>query len=127
MRYMFLAYADDAHWDALSTADREAIQVARIANDHWLRDSGHLVASAEMQRGHSVTTVRAGQGRVTITDGPFMATTEQLIGLFLINARDLNHAIHLAATMPQARRGPIEVLSVVGSDGLSDQWLVIQE
>jgi hypothetical protein len=64
----------------------------------------------------TATTVRVRNDQVSVTDGPFVEANEQLIGLFFINARDLNEAIQAASKMPQARRGPIEVRPMMGFD-----------
>jgi hypothetical protein len=109
MKYLFLAYRDEKRWDAMSTSERDALENACLANDEVLRKSGHLLAVEVLQSSRTATTVRDHNGKVALTDGPFAETNEQLIGLFFINARDLNEAIQVASKMPQARRGPIEV------------------
>ena len=116
MKYVFLAYTDEQQWDTMSERERDALTLAGWANDAVLRQRGHLLAIAGLQRSHTATTVRVQDGTVSVTVGPCAATTEQLIGIFLINARDLNDAIQVAATMPQARGGPIEVRPLVACD-----------
>jgi|SRR6266508_4597719 len=116
MKYVFLAYADEQQWDAMSERERDALTLAGRANDAVLRQRGHLLAVAGLQRNHTATTVRVQNGTVSITVGPCSATQEQLIRIFFINARDLNDAIQVAVTMPQARGGPIEVRPLVACD-----------
>jgi hypothetical protein len=69
-----------------------------------LRQSGHHIAAEALQSVHTATTVRVRNGKMFVTDGPFTETKEQLAGFYLIDARDLNEAIQLAAKMPPARR-----------------------
>ena len=116
MKYVFLAYADEQQWDTMSERERDALTLAGWANDAVLRQRGHLLAVAGLQHSHTATTVRVQNGTVSVTIGPCAATTEQLIGIFFINARDLNDAIQVATTMPQARGGPIEVRPLVACD-----------
>jgi hypothetical protein len=109
MQYILLAYGDEQQLEALSNSERDALASACLDNDERLRQSGHLVAVQGLHSSRTATTVRLQSGKVSVADGPVAETREQLIGLFLINARDLNEAIQVAATMPQARGGPIEV------------------
>jgi hypothetical protein len=114
MRYVLLAYGDEQQLDAMSSSEREALGNACLANDQALRNSGHLLAVEGLQSSRSATTVRVHNGKVSVSVGPLAEAKEQLIGIFTINARDLNEAIQLAAKMPQARGGPIEVRPIVG-------------
>src|SRR4029453_8394013 len=97
----------------MSRGDRDALASACLANDEALRQSGHLLAVEGLQGSGAAITVRVQNGKVRVADGPFVETKEQLIGIFTINARDLNEAIQVAAMMPQARGGPIEVRPIV--------------
>jgi hypothetical protein len=116
MKYLFLAYGDEQYLDALTSGERNALEQACLCNDDVLRQNGHLLAVVGLQRSGMATTVRIWNGKVSIADGPCVATKEQLIGIFTISARDLNEAIQLAATMPQARGGPIEVRPMTDCD-----------
>jgi hypothetical protein len=116
MKYLFLAYADEKQWDAMSSSERAALGNECLANDQALRKRDHLLAVEGLQSSRSATTVRVQNGKLSVSDGPFAEMKEQLIGIFTINARDLNEAIQLAAKMPQARGGPIEVRPIVVFD-----------
>ena len=116
MMYAFLAYADEKQWDAMSTSERDALGNACRSNDEVLRKSGHLIRVEGLQSSSTATTVRVQKGKGAVTDGPFAETKEQLIGIFTINARDLNEAIQVASKMPQARGGPIEVRPILEFD-----------
>jgi hypothetical protein len=74
--------------------------------------AGHRIAAEALQPVHTATTVRVRNGRVSVTDGPFAETKEQLAGFYLVDAKDLNEAIQLAAKIPPARVGSIEVRPV---------------
>jgi hypothetical protein len=113
MRYVFLAYGDEKLWESMSASERDALGNECEANDEMLRQSGHLLTVEGLGGSNTATTVRIQQGKAFVTDGPFAETKEQLMGLFIINARDLNEAIQVASKMPQARGGPIEVRPIL--------------
>jgi len=102
MKYLCLVYLDEKRLDELP--DEEC-----VAYDASIRKSGHCVGSEALESVQTATTVRVRNGKVSITDGPFAETKEQLAGFYLIDARDLNEAIQLAARIPPARVGSIEV------------------
>lgn len=80
-----------------------------VAFDEEIRRSGHCIASEALQPVATATTVRVRNGKVSVTDGPFAETKEFLAGFYMIEARDLNEAIQLAAKIPPATVGSIEV------------------
>jgi hypothetical protein len=77
-----------------------------------LRNSGHYIAGQALQSTDTATTLRVRNGQLSLTDGPFAETKEQLAGFYMIEAKDLNEAIHLASKIPPARFGSIEVRPV---------------
>jgi hypothetical protein len=105
MKYLCLVYLEDRKLHAV--ADRECAACGRD-----LEQSGVLLAAEALQPIDTATTVRIRNGQVSITDGPFAETKEQLAGFYLIDARDLNDAIQVAARIPPAREGSIEVRPV---------------
>jgi hypothetical protein len=113
MQYLLLAYGDQRQLDALSASQLDALASACRDNDEMLRRSGHLVAAQSLHSSREATTVRVQNGKLSVDEGPVAEIAEQLIGLFVISARDLNEAIQVAATMPQARGGPIEVRPIL--------------
>lgn len=109
MRYLFLVYADERQWETLPAGERDTLARACIENDEALRARGYLL-TAEAPQGETATaTVRVQQADVCVTAGPVAKAQEQLRAVLTISARDLNEAIQVAAGMPQARLGPIEV------------------
>jgi hypothetical protein len=105
MKYLCLVYLEDQKLRAVD--DREC----RDCGD-GLRASGALVAAEALQPIETATTVRVRNGKVMITDGPFAETKEQLAGFYLIDAADLDEAIQVAAKIPPAREGSVEVRPV---------------
>ena len=102
MKYLCLVYLDENKLDAVPDRECKACGEA-------LRQSGHHIAAEALQSVHTATTVRVRNGNVSVTDGPFAETKEQLAGFYLIDAKDLNEAIQLASKIPPARVGSIEV------------------
>ena len=113
MRYLCLVYVEEKKVRALSRREYEALVADALAYEDELRRGGHYLASDALQPVESATTLRNRSGRVSITDGPFAETKEQLGGFILIEARDLNEALHLASEIPCGRIGSIEVRPVL--------------
>lgn len=109
MQYMFLIYLDEAKFAVMSQAERDGFGNAMLDYDDDLRASGHYILSEPLKQPSEAITVRTWAGALTTTDGPFMETKEHLSGFFLITAQDLNEAVRLAARMPLATVGSIEV------------------
>jgi hypothetical protein len=105
MKYLCLVYMEQEKLHAV--ADTEC-----AACGEGFRKSGLLIAAEALQPVETATTVRVRNGRVSITDGPFAETKEQLAGFYLIDARDLNDAIQAASKIPPAREGSVEVRPV---------------
>ncbi len=102
MKYLCLVYGVEEEISAMD--DHEC-----LAYDAVLRDSGRCVASEALEPVATATTVRVRKGKLSVSDGPFAETKEQLAGFYLIDARDLDEAIQLASQIPPARVGSIEV------------------
>lgn len=102
MKYLCLVYLDEKRLDELPDEDC-------VAYDTAIRTSGHCIASEALQSVQMATTVRVRNGKVSVTDGPFAETKEQLAGFYLIEANDLDEALWIAAKIPPARVGSIEV------------------
>jgi hypothetical protein len=102
MKYLCLVYLDEKRLDELPDEDC-------VAYDTGIRKSGYCLASEALQSVQTATTVRMRTGKLSITDGPFAETKEQLAGFYMIEARDLNEAIQIASKMPPARVGCVEV------------------
>jgi len=109
MKYVCLVYLVENDMSAMTKKEADACTDESLAYDDALRRAGHLVVAHALQPVESATTVRVRNGKLFATDGPFAETKEQLGGFLLIEARDLNEAIQVAAKIPMASRGSIEV------------------
>jgi len=113
MQYLLLIYENEKRWASMSEADRgkESAEYMSLTED--LKKNGKFVAGDALQPTTSATTVRVRDGKRLTTDGPFAETKEQLGGYYLVNAKDLDEALALAARIPSARAGSIEVRPVM--------------
>ncbi len=109
MKYLCLVYVEEKKLDALSKSEFDALVAEALACDDVLRKSGHYIAAESLQSVQAATTVRTRNGKLSMTDGPFAETKEQLGGFVLIEARDLNEAIQVAAKISCGRLGCVEV------------------
>jgi hypothetical protein len=115
MKYMLLIYLDE---QALSETEREACYVESTQLAHKLKSSGQYLAANPLQPTVLATSVRVREGKRLVTDGPFAETHEQLGGYFIIDAKDLDEAIGIAARIPMARKGTVEIRPVIEIAGL---------
>jgi hypothetical protein len=115
MRYMLLIYLEEK---SLDDAYRQACYVESTQLCRDLDASGKYLAASPLQPTATARTVRVRDGQSIVTDGPFAETREQLGGYFMIDAKDLDEAISIAARIPGARRGTVEIRPVVELTGL---------
>ncbi len=109
MRYLCLVYQDESGMKTAPKPEMDKMIAEYAAFSTSIKESGHHIASHGLQPTSAATTVRVRQGKVSTTDGPFAETKEQLGGFFLIEAKDLNDALQVAARIPSAKIGSIEV------------------
>ena len=112
MKFMLMIYHDEATWDALTESERQEIYREYRELIEELEPKGSYLVGDELQPTETARTVRVREGKPMITDGPFAETREQLGGFFLIEAADANEANAIAARIPSARMGSIEVRPV---------------
>ena len=113
MRYLCLIYDNEKQMASAPQAEQDAIIGEYMAFTEGIQKSGHLLGGEALQPVASATTVRIRNGKISTTDGPFAETKEQLGGYYLINAKDLNEAIQVAAKMPSARYGCVEIRPIM--------------
>jgi hypothetical protein len=118
MKYMLLIYGDE---NALNEPEREACYRESTQLAHEINATGQFLAAAPLHPTTTATSVRVREGKRLVTDGPFAETREQLGGFFMIDARDLDEALAIAARIPMARRGTVEVRPVIEITGLPAQ------
>jgi hypothetical protein len=109
MKYLCLVYHVESDIEAMPESEYEAIVDEVLFYREELRESGNYIMSSPLQPVREAMTIRVRNGKVSVTDGPFAETREQLGGFYLIEAVDLNDAIRLASKMPPARIGCIEI------------------
>ncbi len=109
MKYLCLAYEEENRLNALSREEWDRLRRETLDYVGYIRGRGYLISAEALQSVRTATTVRVRAGKVSLTDGPFAETKEQLGGFFLIEARDLNEAIQVASRWPSAALGSIEV------------------
>lgn len=113
MRYLCLIYSDETQWVKMSKDETDAVLGEYFAFTENIKKSGHYIGGEELQPTQAATTVRVRNGKISTTDGPFAETKEQLGGYYFINAKDLNDAIKVAARIPSARVGSVEVRPIM--------------
>ena len=113
MKYLCLIYDQEAKLGAMTKDEQNAFMGEYFVFGDSIRKSGHYLAGEALQPVATATSVRVRSGKVSATDGPFAETKEQLGGFYLIEARDLNDAIQVAARIPSARIGTIEVRPIM--------------
>lgn len=114
MQYLLLIYDKESEWGTLTEAQQSAMMKEYQDFTKSINESGHWRASSQLHPVSKATTVRIRDGKKMVTDGPFAETKEQLGGFYLVEAKDLDEAVALAARVPSARFGSIEVRPLVG-------------
>ena len=115
MKFMLLIYVDE---QALSESERQACYTESAQLAHAIKASGQILAANPLHPATMATTVRMRDGKRFVTDGPFAETREQLGGYFLIEAQHRDEAIAIAARIPMARKGTVEIRPVLDIPGL---------
>ena len=109
MKYICLGYIEEKKWETMSESERNVMLDECFAYDDVLRKDGHFAGGEALQSPRNATTLRWRNGNVSITDGPYAETKEQLGGILVLEARDLNHAIQLMSKHPGVKAGPFEI------------------
>jgi len=109
MKYICLGYVNEKKWETISESEQNALIDECLAYDDVLRKNGHFGGGEALQSHRNATTLRWKNGKVFVTDGPYAETKEQLGGILILEARDLNHAIELMSKHPGVKVGPFEI------------------
>jgi hypothetical protein len=109
MKFVCLGYAEEKMWETLPQAELNAMMEECFDYDDELRRGGHFVGGEALQASNRAATLRYQGGKVAVTDGPYAETKEQLGGILLLEARDMEHAIELMSRHPGVRFGPFEI------------------
>ena len=105
MKYICLGYMDEGVWEKMTSTEQNTFMDECFAYDNELRESGHYAGGEALQEAQNAATLRWRTNKVTITDGPFAETKEQIGGIMILEATDLNHAINLMSKHPSLRLG----------------------
>jgi hypothetical protein len=115
MKYMLLLYADERVW---TEAEREACYSESAQVAHQLKAKGQYLDASPLQSVATATSIQVRDGKTLVIDGPFAETREQLGGFFLVNAKNLDEAIAIAAQLPGAKKGTVEIRPVLNVEAL---------
>ncbi|HEY0989119.1 MAG TPA: YciI family protein [Kofleriaceae bacterium] len=113
MQYLLLIYDPEKTWATMPEAERNQMFTEYMTFTNDIKTSGHYRAGDALQPTHTATTVRVRDGKMSTTDGPFAETREQLGGYYLVEAKDLDEATRIAARIPSAKIGSIEVRPIM--------------
>lgn len=109
MKYVCLGYIEPGKFENMPESERSAMVDACFGYDDVLRKNGHFAGGEGLQPPGNAVTLRFRNGKVAVTDGPYAETKEQIGGILILEANDLNHAIQLMSKHPGVRAGPFEI------------------
>src|SRR5574339_932694 len=109
MKFICLGYADEKRLAGMSEQERNGLVDECLAYDDVLRRNGHFAGGDGLSSARNARTLRWEKGKVLVTDGPYAETKEQLGGILVLEARDLEHAIQLMSKHPGVKAGPFEI------------------
>jgi hypothetical protein len=116
MKYLCLGYHEEHAWHALSDGERAALLAESAAYDELLRKNGHYVDGRALKGAGDAITLRFENGKASVTDGPFVETKQQLRGVMVLEAKDLNSAIRLMSQLPCMRPGGCVEIRPINED-----------
>ena len=133
MKYLLFCCHEEKKFDSMAKSECDTLMNETLAYCEKLKRSGHLIVAEPLEPIQTAVTVRARNGNVSITDGPFAETKEQIGGFFLIEARDINQAVQIASKFPSVRLGGIEVRPVrdlpqqgIEAESCQDEWIFMR-
>lgn len=112
MKYICLGYYDEKGYMSLSEEERNSMTDECFAYDDELREHGHFAGGEALGSHNDAATIRWVDGKVVVTDGPYAETKEQIGGILILEAQDMNHAIQLMSKHPGVKNGPFEIRPV---------------
>ena len=118
MKFVCLGYIEPGKLEALPDGERNALVDGCFMYDDELRRNGHFTGGEALQPARTAVTLRFRDGKVTPTDGPYAETKEQLGGILILEARDLQHAVELMSKHPGVRAGPFEIRPAADLSGM---------
>lgn len=118
MKFVCLGYIEPDKFENMSESERNAFVDACFTYDDVLRKNGHFAGGEGLQPASSAVTLRFRNGKVTVTDGPYAETKEQIGGILILEANDLDHAIRLMSKHPGVKAGPFEIRPAADLTGM---------
>jgi hypothetical protein len=118
MKYVCLGYIEQGKFENMPESERDAFVDACFTYDDVLRKNGHFAGGEGLQPARNAVTLRFRSGKVSVIDGPFAETKEQIGGILILEANDLNHAIQLMSKHPGVRAGPFEIRPAADLTGM---------
>ena len=118
MKYICLGYIEPNKFESMSDNERNSMLDECFSYDDFLRKNGHFAGGEALQPPSTATTLRWKNGKVAVTDGPYAETKEQIGGILILEARDLNHAIQLMSKHPGVKAGPFEIRPTADLSGM---------
>jgi len=121
MKFMLIVHHDETAFQRIGKDKQQQMLAESVALTHQLHAEGQYLSASPLQPAATAVIVRVRQGKPMLTDGPFIETREQIAGYFLIDAKDLNEATQIAARVPGARIGTVEVRPLREISGLPEE------
>jgi len=118
MKYICLGYIEPGKFENMPERERNAMVDECFTYDDVLRRNGHFAGGEGLQPPNNAVTLRFRNGKVSVTDGPYAETKEQIGGILILEANDLNHAIQLMSKHPGVRAGPFEIRPAADLTGI---------
>src|SRR6201991_4371251 len=118
MKFICLGYYDEQKFEAFPEGERNAMFDVCFAYDDELKRAGHYVGGVALEGAGTAKTLRGKNGKVSVTDGPYAETKEQIGGILILEARDLGHAIQLMSKHPGVKAGPFEIRPAADLTGM---------
>ena len=118
MKFVCLGYIEPGKFENMPENDRNAMVDRCFTYDDVLREAGHFTGGEALQPPNSAKTLRFLGGKVIVTDGPYAETKEQIGGILILEARDIDHAVELISQHPGVRAGPFEIRPAADLGGL---------
>ena len=118
MKYILLVHHNEEAFGKLGETEQQRMRAESVKLAHQLNSSGQYFDAAPLHPTSTATSVRVRDGKRLVTDGPFAETREQLAGYFLVDAKDLDEAIGIAARIPGARIGTVEIRPLMEAAGV---------
>jgi hypothetical protein len=118
MKFVCLGYMEAGKFEGMSESERNAFVDGCFTYDDVLRGNGHFAGGEALQPAASAVTLRFRSGKVSVTDGPYAETKEQIGGILILEADDLDHAVQLMSQHPGVRGGPFEIRPAADLSGM---------